>query len=180
MENTTEKYAFFDAKDRNVLNNYFKLKNKYEHAFTPEEFNEFKNLVTAKLYQLRKQLKFKYVVIPETTNQQFLDILSMFDTISVKKNDIEALKRKLKEQPFQKKEWEKLAFTLESMDTIKMANIAGNQRARFVECLFDKIDIDAPFIIMDDGEFSGCTLNALDYATNNKALAEVVLFSKTA
>lgn len=180
MENNNNTYLF-EAQSRAGIEQYFRFKQKHDFDFNPEEWTAFQESTTQWLHQLQQQYHFEYIILPETTNQRLLQLCANFNTIVLKKRTIPEVLPLLNNQHFQKKEKEKLLNTLNQMNTLKIAQLAGNQRHRFIPLLFHPIiPPTQPFILLDDSAFSGTTLEAMQIATQNKAITAVTLFSKNA
>ena len=76
---------------------------------------------------------------------------------------------------------EKLFSSLDEMNRVKIAGIAGTQRKRFIQCLFEELNVDdiGQTIFFDDSIFSGYTFLAAQYRLKNLPHDNIVLFDKT-
>lgn len=173
----------FDLKIEENTKNYFKFKNKYEYSFNQKEKEDFKSLVFENLKKNKVWLSATTLIIPETGNKNLLEIaqLSNKRIITLEKNSKEIIKNELSLQPMMKSEREKLYKSLEVMESVKMAGIAGNQRKRFIEILFKKIVFqnDDSFVFFDDSLFSGYTFLAAQYQLRDIEHNNIILFDKT-
>lgn len=135
--------------------------------------NKVSDVLNTKLEQ------FENVVIPETSNKNFLTLVQNLDkdVHVLEKNDMHSIRAILDTQSMMKSERQKLYAALDTMTSVKMAAIAGNQRKRFIDCLFKKHPLKNA-VFLDDSVFSGYTfaaaLSAIEYPTT----ANIVLFSK--
>lgn len=66
----------------------------------------------------------------------------------------------------------KLHKSLNTSSVIKMADIAGNQRKRFVDCLFKAVQCSNDVVLIDDSIFSGHTLIAAKEALRRQILMQ--------
>lgn len=171
-----------DTKNKEILNEYFKFKEKYEYKFTLEELNNFLEEISKKILKANNNNKYNTVFIPETENKNLIKLAKMLTdnvVIIYKKNKEEVIKE-LEKQNFQKKEKESLLKSLEKMKVIKMAEIKGNQRKRFIDILFNEVEKNTKFensLLLDDSAFSGFTYKALKNKIP-KVTKEIVIFSK--
>lgn len=173
-----------DITSKDSLIEYFKFKEKHDYSFSPDELNKFLINLSSYILNINGYKKFNTVFIPETDNLNLIKLSSLVSekTIIIKKNRKDYIISKLNEQSYQKKEKESLFQSLENMQTIKMANIKGNQRKRFIDILFEKVDSDISMdnsLLLDDSYFSGLTYKALKRKIPNTT-KNVVLFSKDA
>lgn len=171
-----------DTKNKSHLETYFKFKNKNDYFFTPAQAQEFEENVYNTLIE---HIDSKTLIIyPQTNNQLFLNLIDKFDNNKQQllKNTPQQILNILSEQQMMKAEKEKLFKTIESHSTVKMANIAGNQRKRFINCLFQHICIKANAVFLDDSVFSGYTLaaayQAIQLDSQQHTLKSIALFSK--
>ena len=130
-------YEFFYS--LNIVENfqlYLKFKNKYEYSFTFDEFLQFSETVLNKLNSTPSWMESDIVIIPETSNINLLSILEQSNkkVCILKKSTKTKIIQKLEEQSMMKAEKSKLFKILEEMETVKIANIPGNQRKRFISC----------------------------------------------
>lgn len=170
----------FETQSRTGIEQYFRFKQKHDFDFNPEEWTTFQQTTEQWLHKLQQQHHFEYIILPETSNQRLLQLCENFHTIVLKKRTIPEILPLLNHQHFQKKEKEKLLNTLNQMNTLKIAQLAGNQRPRFIPLLFHPITPpNQPFILLDDSAFSGTTLQAMHIATQHQALNAFTLFAKT-
>lgn len=160
---------------------YFKFKEKNGYAFLPEEKIDFQQLVLSMLSENSNWVKAKTLIIPETGNSGLIELahLSGKEVVTLYKAQKEEIKTHLETQSMMKAEREKLFSAIAAMDKVKMAGIAGNQRKRFIECLFKTPDISdtKDVVFFDDSMFSGYTYLAaqhrLDFEHHN-----IILFDK--
>lgn len=167
----------FDTKVRANFELYCKFKSKYDFDLSEAEIATLTEQVQA--YVNTQLGDIQSVVIPSTTNSLFLNIVKTLGkkVFVLEKNDNASIKKELDQQAMMRTERQKLYAAIDSMDTIKMAAIAGNQRKRFINCLFKKCPVEnAAFL--DDSVFSGCTLTASLAAIEHPTLKNIVLFSK--
>src|SRR5574343_477305 len=119
---------------------YFKFKNKHQYSFTDSEALEFKKQVQDYIAACGV---FKRIVIPQTTNALFLEIVhEIGDVLVIPKRSKEEVLEYLGLQQMMKAERKKLYTNIQSMDEIKIHLIAGNQRRRVVDVLFDVPALD--------------------------------------
>lgn len=171
-----------DIKNKDMLNQYFKFKEKYDYKFSQSELDVFLEEVSKKILSINENIPFQTVFIPETGNKNLIKLAKLItkNVIIVNKKSKNEIIQELNQQKFQKKEKESLMNSLEKMSTIKMADIKGNQRKRFVDILFNDIEEDMSFentLLLDDSAFSGFTYQALKNKIPNVE-KEVVIFSK--
>lgn len=157
----------FDFKFKKYSDIYFKFKNKYEHSFTTEEKIIFQQMVLDKLKLNPLWVNAETLIIPETGNLAFVELAHMNGkkVITLHKASKENIKSHLHTQPMMKTEREKLFSSLDEMNRVKIAGIAGNQRKRFIQCLFEELNVDdiGQTIFFDDSIFSGYTFLAAQY-----------------
>lgn len=159
---------------------YKKMKRKYGFSFSKEEeahftehiFNELENNV---LWNGAKNL-----IVPQTSNQFLMNFLNKVDkniVVLTKRHKLDIL-HELDGQVMMKTERAKLYQSLELMQEVKMAGIAGNQRKRLIHLLFSELRNDiTDGLFFDDSVFSGYTF----LAAQAKIIFEhenLVLFSK--
>lgn len=172
----------FDLKDRENELKYFKMKNKYEHQFSPEEKELFQEEISNKLSDLLKEID--VLIIPETSNQCLLDIIKLTkkDVIILEKNTKENIIQDLNNQTMMKDERTKLLNSIAEMEVLKIANIAGNQRKRFVGNLFKQLNKEQfenkKIAFLDDSVFSGYTFLAANHILFGLNFKKIILFSK--
>lgn len=177
-------FYFYDLKQRQVQESYFKMKNKYEHSFSKEEKINFINLARQDLSSCEAWQNAEIVLVPETSNQLLLELCKSKELVIIYKNDKEVIKEALDKQFFMKTEREKLYTSLDNNGSkVKMANIAGNQRKRFVEFLFKEIVLNEEqktknCVFLDDSIFSGYTFLAAQEAIKNINHENIILFNK--
>lgn len=182
LQNVIYNYLF-DLKDRMSEITYFKMKNKYGYSFTSQEKEEFQNQVLVGLENHLNNIDI--LIVPETGNECLLEIAYRTgkEIVIFPKNNKEDIILAVTKQAMMKAEKAKLLSSLEAMDTIKIANIAGNQRKRFIECLFKSIDDmeifkDKNVALLDDSVFSGYTFLAANHILNGLNKQNLILFSK--
>ena len=159
------------------------MKNKYEYSFTNEEKENFTLLLKEKLMNVPQWNMVNIIIVPETSNLLLKDFL--FSTnkniIFLKKNNKQYIVEEIKKQNMMKSEAKKLLLTLDDMKTVKIADIAGNQRKRFQNCLFQPLNInimDNDIIFLDDSLFSGNTFLAAQQMLKNFNITNIILFNK--
>lgn len=174
---------FFDLKNRDNEINYFRMKQKYGNSFSQEQYEQFNALVLGNIMSLLSDID--TLVVPETGNNMLLEIAKTTNKniFILEKNSKEDIIAALSEQTMMRSEKIKLMTMLEGMDTIKMAQLAGNQRKRFVDCLFKKPNSDTldklgSIALLDDSVFSGYTFMAANSALQSKQKSNIILFSK--
>lgn len=159
------------------------MKNKYGYSFLPEEKISFQQQVVKKLSPHLSPNS--TLIVPETSNLCLLEIaqLTGCPTILLKKNMKEKILLDLDNQAMMKAERQKLISSINAMETVKIANIAGNQRKRFIGSLFqplneylilDKSDV----VFLDDSIFSGYTFMAAQHVLTQYQPKNFVLFTK--
>ena len=84
------------------------------------------------------------IIVPETTNLLLKNFLSFLkkNIIFLKKNDKQHIVEEIKKQNMMKSEAKKLLLALDGMKTVKIADIARNQRKRFQSCLFQTLNLN--------------------------------------
>lgn len=171
-----------DIKNKDILEQYFKFKEKYDYKFSKSELEVFLEEIYKKILSINKNIPYQRVFIPETGNKNLIKLAKLLteNVVIVNKKNKNEIIQELNKQKFQKKEKESLMDSLEKMSTIKMADIKGNQRKRFVDILFNNIHEDVSFknsLLLDDSAFSGFTYQALKNKLPNVE-KEIVIFSK--
>lgn len=170
----------FDTKQKDNLQLYFKFKNKNGYSFNQDEEKIFLSQI---IDYLKTQIAPTDILIfPQTSNKCFLRIVGQLGNTYhiLQKQNIKEVIQELDKQSMMKAEREKLYATLALNDTVKMANIAGNQRKRFINILFHNINnhTHKSYIFLDDSIFSGYTLAAAHQSVNQKPTKSIALFSK--
>lgn len=155
------------------------MKNKYHYYFNE---NEKKNFIKEVIEEIKKtyQLdKYDVLLIPETKNACFKEIVSGLgmETEIVRKNSKEKIIEKLETQKMMKEERKKLINNLQTMDDIKIGLISANQRMRVANLLFNIPENvkEKKVLFMDDSVFTGSTLKVILQEINIQDA--VVLFS---
>ena len=177
-------HKFFNSKDRNTLVEYFKFKEKNGHKFSEEELNVFICSVKNKILLLNNNKKYSTVFLPETGNKNLIRLANEVseNIVIIEKNDKSKIIKELDKQHFQKKEKEALYSSMENMSVIKMADIKGNQRIRFVDSLFKKINIDNSFyensLFLDDSSFSSYTYKAAITKIKSPTTSVILFFKE--
>lgn len=176
-------YSFFDTNGDSIYD-YYKMKKKNGYFFDKEEEYLLFSFIVSGLNSFLLNNSYDYVIFPETTNQFLIDIINHVDwkadKVILRKHDKQHILKLLSEQKMMKQERLKLFNTIQSMDTIKIANIAANQRNRVSQLLFysdsDNIDFDSKKVLFfDDSIFTGSTMNAIKNKYNIKDV--VVLYA---
>lgn len=179
--NINSKKTYFSyiwsTKDRDSLEQYFKLKEKYDHELTKEDLE----LIIEKS---KSEFGFYDLVIVPETKGRYLNLIAEHlgkKVFIVKKRKKEDIMIDLFNQKMMKSEKESLKHSLDEMDIIQINKIKGNQRKRFKNILFEKYDFseykDLNVLILDDSVFSGETLVSLISNINIECDVKV-LFSK--
>lgn len=180
--NTLINYQYlYDTKDRKNLEFYFSMKNKYGFVFDEKKFELIKN----DLKCLHK--KYDLVIYPETSNL-YLDGIAQYlsdSVICLQKNSLDFIKESLFSQTMNKNETKSFINCLNDMNcSFQMNKIKSNQRKRFVNFLFKKIEIPKSkkrILVLDDSIFGGYTfismLNSIANI-NDFECDKIVLFSK--
>jgi hypothetical protein len=174
---------FFNSKNRDTLIEYFKFKEKNGYKFSKEELDLFILNLKNKILLINNNNKFSNVFVPETSNTNLIRLAQEISNniIFIEKNNKNFIINELNKQQFQKKEKEALLLSLSENSTVKMADIKGNQRKRFIDFLFKKTsgkEIDySNSLFLDDSSFSSYTYKA---AINKiqKTTFEIILFFK--
>jgi len=173
----------FDSKDKNNLINYFKFKEKNNYSFSKDELNCFITSAKNKILSLNDNQLFNTIILPETSN---LNLIKLAHEVAINvtyiyKNNKNDIILELHKQSYQKKEKESLLNSISNMKTIKMAEIKGNQRYRFIDILFKEPNIQESLFInslfLDDSSFSSYTYQAAKKHLK-KIEQSVILFSK--
>lgn len=188
IQNTQQHFSFlYNIQQREWLELYFALKNRYDYSLSQKQLEQ----ITQDLLQAVAEEAYDCVIIPQSTNMFLPDIAQQIapKVITLEKNSKEDMFACLQQQKFMKAEKEKLFKAMEQMDTIRINQIAGNQRNRFIPCLFKQVGFDiqqvlqqGKTLVLDDAIFSGTTFLAMLYQiekfkTDSHKLA---LFSKQA
>lgn len=178
IHNTDISYQFlFDANAQRER--YFGMKKKYEYSMTQEQYDVLQQEIVSSI------TPYDTIIIPQSSNM-FLEKVAMQigkKVIVVKKNSIDTIVASLESQQFMKAEKQKLHDSIAAMgDTFKINAVAGNQRKRFVQCLFEDIneELVGNVLVFDDSVFSGYTLQALLHVVQKKKhhYDTIVMFSK--
>jgi cellulose biosynthesis protein BcsQ len=159
------------------------LKNRYEYRLDDLQVEQ----IAQDLQQNTEH--YDYVIIPQSTNPHLLYLAQKIanQVIILEKNSKEEIIRVLQTQQFMKSEKQKLFQTIESMDTVRINQIAGNQRHRFISCLFKPLSEDvysdlgtSRIVLLDDAIFSGTTFLAMLHHAKkiNSDVHKLALFSK--
>jgi hypothetical protein len=174
---------FFNSANRDTLIEYFKFKEKNGYKFNEEELSNFIDIVKEKILKINNDNKFSTVFIPETGNLNLIRLAEKisYNIVFVKKNKKQIIIDELNKQTYQKKEKEALFDSISKMDTIKMADVKGNQRKRFVDCLFENNEFNDSLyensLFLDDSSFSSYTYQAAKQKIK-KTNHTVILFFK--
>lgn len=170
--------SFFDLKDRNQLEQYFKMKSKHDFSFDEKESEKFILECITRV----KQYDYDFILVPDTKNKCLLEIAKQLDPhyLQLKKNTPQEILNLLQEQKMMKDEFEKLSAAVKAQDVLQINKIAGNQRKRFIPLLFKALELpsDKKVLLLDDAVFGGSTLDAASYALNREPDQCIVLFSK--
>lgn len=182
---TVKSNYLFDLTDRELQVNYFKMKNKHDFSFTDAEKLKFNDDIMIRIKLGGYIDNIDTILIPETSNILFTDLVFSLgkDVVILKKRTISELKFCLDYNFMQKSERHKLYASMDSMDSIKLANIAGNHRKYFIDILFYiplniKPNVGGNCLFMDDSLFSGVTYQAAANVISPLVLDSLFLFSK--
>lgn len=157
----------YSTKDRDNLEQYFKLKEKYDYTLSNDELEALKNDVKAFGH-------YDVVLHPETTGK-YLHILAAElgeEVVCIQKNDKETIKSLVSEQKMMKAERNSLMACIDNdmAESFQINKVKGNQRKRFKDILFKQVDLsqykDKKVLLLDDSVFSGETLVALKEFVN--------------
>lgn len=153
--------------DHSSISTYYKMKCKNGASFSEREKTEF---VTSVINQLNEYLscnQFDLILVPDTTNVCFLEILTSLnkDYLILKKRAKAQILKDLESQKMMKAERAKLFKTIEDMPELKIGLIAANQRQRVANLLFEqtavKIEPQCKILYLDDSVFTGSTFCAV-------------------
>lgn len=114
---------------------------------------------------------FENIIIPESSNTFIKEVADGLgkNLILVKKTTKEDILKIIETLNFQKSEKEShLAKINEMNGSFKIKEMKANQRKRYEEFLFEKVNIPENSVILDDSCFSGTTFRALMHATQCK------------
>lgn len=176
-------FSIFDLKDKNIEKLYFKFKNKYEYVFTEQEKQNFYIEVTKILEKNEIWNNASVLIVPDTENKNFLELIKLTNKkiIILKKSSKEKILEKLENQSMMKSEKQKIFKIINELNNIKMANIPGNQRKRFIDFLFEEkefLDNNENYLFLDDSLFSGYTFLAAQKCLEKIKHNNIVLFDK--
>lgn len=165
--------------DKESIKTYYKMKCKNNLFFSEEERDSFIKKVNEQLTFFLKEKEFDYILIPETKNECFKEIVKIlnYQTVILKKRSKEAILSSLENQKMMKAERKKLIDNIIGMEDIKIGLIAANQRERVANVLFEDIEEikDKRVLFLDDSVFTGSTFKAMMSKFNIKE--SIVLFS---
>lgn len=171
---------------------YFAFKNKYGYSWGEEERQKFLREVKSLTSELGY---YDLVIVPQSQTAFLSEVAAVLgrETLVIKKNTLPALTELLSNQAFMKSEKVKLLAALDAMalgsGQFQIHNVAGNQRKRFTQILFEAVDAQVQerfsqkkVLVLDDSVFSGYTLQALEYQVKKafSSFDTLVLFSKQA
>ncbi len=180
-------YSFmFDLIARSQQIEYFKMKNKHGYAFSQEEKKEFKDKVNIELKKNPDWVNATAILVPGTSNEILKEIAfeSSKKVYFLEKASISEIIPALQAQSMMKGEAQKLLSQLKTLESIKMADIAGNQRKRFIGLLFKNIDNlkeylnNEKIVFLDDSVFSGITLQAAHDKIKDIPHTKIVFYNK--
>lgn len=163
------------------------MKNKYNYVLTEEETKTLINTLNTFFKKDKDFKESEYLIIPETGNQFLIEwtVQTNKKVIILRKQTKDKIIQKLSEQTMMKAEKVKLLKAIEAMNEVKMANIAGNQRKRLIECLFEPLNKNVistatnnKLMFIDDSIFSGYTFLAAQHVLKNINHHNRIFFSK--
>lgn len=184
IHNTQEQFSFlYDIQQREWLELYFALKNRYEYCLDDVQLEQIAQSLQEKVKH------YDYAIIPQSTNAHLAHLAQKIATrtIVLEKNSKDEILQALQTQPFMKAEKQKLFQTIETMDTVRINQIAGNQRYRFISCLFKALPEEnlsdlktSQVVLLDDAIFSGTTFLAMLHQVKQIVpdVDKLALFSK--
>ena len=165
----------YSTKDRNILEEYFKLKHKYDYVLTDEEYKKLESEVAQAFGQ------YDVVIHPETSGKHLNKLAKALgkEVICIAKNDKETIKTLVQEQKMMKSERISLLNSIDEMEgSFQINKVKGNQRKRFKDILFKEKDLshlsDKRVLLLDDSVFSGATLIALKNFLNIECDVKVI------
>lgn len=168
----------YSTKDRANLENYFKLKHKYDYVLSEEELEALKATVVKSFGH------YDVVIHPQTSGLYLGELAKVLGdkVVCIAKNDKETIKELVQEQHMMKAERTSLMNCIDEMDgSFQINKVKGNQRKRFKNILFQETDLtefaDKKVLLLDDSVFSGATLIALKEFINIECDVKV-LYSK--
>lgn len=173
----------YDLKKKDIIFEYYSFKEKKGYKFSKVDLYHFIKEVEIKIIEINKNNKFNTVFLPETENKNLIKIAEKVanNVIFIKKNKKEDIIKELDKQKYQKKEKEALFESIKDLDKIKMAKIKGNQRERFVNLLFEEIEVPDELyensLFLDDSSFSSTTYKAA-MSKLKKTNHQIILFFK--
>lgn len=177
INNMTVNYLF--ETDKESIKTYYKMKCKNNLFFTEEEKVNFISTVNEQLKFFLEQKEFDCILIPETKNECFKEIVKNlnYQTVIIKKRSKEEILTNLESQKMMKAERKKLVDNIMQMEDVKIGLVAANQRERVANVLFEDIESikDKKVLFLDDSVFTGSTFKAI--VNKFKVIDTVVLFS---
>lgn len=163
------------------------MKNKYDYSLSEEEKNTFIKRLNNSFEKDKIFQESEYLIVPETDNQFLIDWTAQTHKkiIVLKKQTKDKIVQKLSEQTMMRAEKVKLLKAIEAMEEVKIANIAGNQRKRFIGCLFEPLEQNVinnlthtKTMLVDDSVFSGYTFLAAQHVLKDVIHENRIFFSK--
>ena len=177
INNMTVNYLF--ETDKESIKTYYKMKCKNNLFFTEEEKVNFISTVNEQLKNFLEQKEFDCILIPETKNECFKEIVKNlnYQTVMIRKRSKEEILTNLESQKMMKAERKKLVDNIMQMEDVKIGLVAANQRERVANVLFEDIESikDKKVLFLDDSVFTGSTFKAI--VNKFKVIDTVVLFS---
>lgn len=156
---------YFFETDKQSIKKYYQMKNKQGLSFTPEEKLLFVEQVVSGIKENYNLNNYDLILIPETNNECFKEIIQQLNIKAVmfNKNSKEKILMDLAQQKMRKAERKKLVDSIECMNDVKIGLIAANQRMRVANLLFNiQEDLTAKKVLfMDDSIFTGSTFKAI-------------------
>lgn len=172
----------YNLKSKENLYSYYSFKEKKGNFFSERYLEKFLDETESSILKFNNNLKFNTVFVPETSNRNLIILAKRLaeNIIIIKKESKEKVIEGLKKQNFQKKEKEALLKSLENDKKIKIANIKGNQRKRFIDLLFIHHNFPDSYydnsLFLDDSSFSSTTYLAATSKIKNTTKQAIIFY----
>lgn len=160
-------HYFFDLKQKANMHLYYAVKNRFDHSLCAEKKELLINQLANAIGKFCNDNKYDNIFIPESS-QSFIESIAKktnFPYFVLKKNTKEYVLSKIDTLSLQKKEKENHIMRINGMgESFKINHLKANQRRKYFELVFQKIDIDnknKKSLIIDDSYFSGITIAAI-------------------
>lgn len=167
-----------DLKSKESMQLYYATKNRFDYSLKNRDCF-YNDLVST----LKKSVKeFDFVVIPESSKDFIKDIAEQLNkkVYILHKNNKKYIEQQLHTLHLQKAELQSHKDRiLEMGDSFKINMLKANQRRKYKELLFNKVNdipVNQKGIILDDSYFSGITIESMRSITNIKDV--ITIFSK--